>query len=180
MCTRQLHQHRYHFNTGQLMLAVRSDVSKWADGSIVRAEMEQQIASLLGPKTEADLAPKVKEKKKKVRNPSLFITGISLCCCRVLLCGCLGMGVYALFYVETHMLFRSACKHGHMMTDQHDDLVIRSPMHQLHCHGCCTGEEAGHAQGNQWRGCSQGGGSCQQPILHLHQPRGKHRGALSG
>lgn len=37
---------------------------KWADAKAVKEELETQIAALLGPKTEADLAPAPKGKAK--------------------------------------------------------------------------------------------------------------------
>lgn len=38
---------------------------KWADGKVIKSEMEIQVLSLLGPKTEADLAPPPKTEKVK-------------------------------------------------------------------------------------------------------------------
>lgn len=55
---------RYHTNLNALLGQVRTRV-KWADVGAARSELETQVASLLGPKTEADLAPPVKDKKKK-------------------------------------------------------------------------------------------------------------------
>eukprot|EP00955_Chlamydomonas_euryale_P102108 365394-Chlamydomonas_euryale.AAC.4 len=42
---------------------------KWAEGAIVRAEMEAQVEKFLGPKTEADLKPP--EKKKPAKAPKV-------------------------------------------------------------------------------------------------------------
>ena len=53
---------RYRFNSGLLMSDVRKKL-KWADGKAVKSEIDIQILDLLGPKTEADLAPPPKEKK---------------------------------------------------------------------------------------------------------------------
>ena len=53
---------RYRFNSGLLMSDVRKKL-KWADGKAVKNEIDIQILDLLGPKTEADLAPPPKEKK---------------------------------------------------------------------------------------------------------------------
>lgn len=71
---------RYHYNTSPLIVSIRAGALKWADGALLNAELERQVTALLGPKTEADLAPKVKEKKKKV----LPCGGVS----------CLGCGLY--------------------------------------------------------------------------------------
>ncbi|KAM3872042.1 glutamine--tRNA ligase isoform 2-T2 [Diretmus argenteus] len=51
---------RYRFNMGLLMGEARTAL-KWADGKIVKNEVDMQVLHLLGPKTEADL-----EKKPKV------------------------------------------------------------------------------------------------------------------
>ena len=53
---------RYRFNSGLLMSEVRKNL-KWADGKAVKNEIDIQILDLIGPKTEADLAPPPKEKK---------------------------------------------------------------------------------------------------------------------
>ncbi|XP_032511970.2 probable glutamine--tRNA ligase isoform X1 [Danaus plexippus] len=54
---------RYHFNSGIIMQAVRADL-KWADGKAIKNEVDIQILDLLGPKTDADLAPVRKAEKK--------------------------------------------------------------------------------------------------------------------
>lgn len=43
---------------------------KWADGKVIKSEMEIQVLSLLGPKTEADLAPPPKVEKVKAPKPA--------------------------------------------------------------------------------------------------------------
>ena len=55
---------RYRYNTGPLMAAVRTKL-KWADGKAVKAEFDLQLLDILGPKTDADLAPPPKTDKKK-------------------------------------------------------------------------------------------------------------------
>ncbi len=65
---------RYRFNVGKILQETRSKLP-WADGKAVKSEVDVQIFDLLGPKTEADLAPpkdkKSKEKKDTVekKNP---------------------------------------------------------------------------------------------------------------
>uniref|UniRef100_G3NEN8 Glutaminyl-tRNA synthetase n=1 Tax=Gasterosteus aculeatus aculeatus TaxID=481459 RepID=G3NEN8_GASAC len=56
----QLLKERYHFNMGLLMGEARSAL-KWADGKVVKNEVDLQVLHLLGPKTEADLEKKLKE-----------------------------------------------------------------------------------------------------------------------
>ncbi|KAF6264766.1 tRNA synthetases class I, catalytic domain-containing protein [Scenedesmus sp. NREL 46B-D3] len=58
----------YHFNTN-LLLAPVTKALRWADGAAVRAELAAQVEALLGPKTEADLAPPEKKKKPKADKP---------------------------------------------------------------------------------------------------------------
>ncbi|XP_067908316.1 glutamine--tRNA ligase isoform X2 [Heterodontus francisci] len=55
---------RYHFNMGLLMGEVRNKL-KWADGKIIKNEVDLQVLNLLGPKTEADLEKKAKAAKHK-------------------------------------------------------------------------------------------------------------------
>uniref|UniRef100_A0A3B4F901 Glutamine--tRNA ligase n=1 Tax=Pundamilia nyererei TaxID=303518 RepID=A0A3B4F901_9CICH len=57
----QLLKERYHFNMGLLMGEARTAL-KWADGKVIKNEVDMQVLHLLGPKTEADL-----EKKPKVK-----------------------------------------------------------------------------------------------------------------
>ncbi|XP_052758353.1 probable glutamine--tRNA ligase isoform X2 [Galleria mellonella] len=62
----ELLEKRYRYNSGIIMQAVRSELP-WADGKAIKNEVDVQILDLLGPKTEADLAPPPKaEKKSKV------------------------------------------------------------------------------------------------------------------
>uniref|UniRef100_A0A8D0A3Z3 Glutamine--tRNA ligase n=1 Tax=Sander lucioperca TaxID=283035 RepID=A0A8D0A3Z3_SANLU len=64
----QLLKERYHFNMGLLMGEARSAL-KWADGKVVKNEVDMQVLHLLGPKTEADL-----EKKPKVTHGENYKT----------------------------------------------------------------------------------------------------------
>ncbi|XP_049865211.1 probable glutamine--tRNA ligase isoform X2 [Pectinophora gossypiella] len=59
----ELLEKRYRFNAGIIMQAVRADLP-WADGKAIKSEVDVQILDLLGPKTEADLAPPPKPEKK--------------------------------------------------------------------------------------------------------------------
>ncbi|XP_061635045.1 glutamine--tRNA ligase [Phyllopteryx taeniolatus] len=63
----QLEKERYHFNVGLLMGDVRSAL-KWADGKVLKNEVDMQVLHLLGPKTEADLEKKSKPQKNKAEN----------------------------------------------------------------------------------------------------------------
>ncbi|XP_045465828.1 probable glutamine--tRNA ligase [Harmonia axyridis] len=54
---------RYRFNSGLLMQKVRNSLP-WADGKAVKNEIDLQFVTLLGPKTEADLAPPPKQERK--------------------------------------------------------------------------------------------------------------------
>uniref|UniRef100_A0A7N6AFV4 glutamine--tRNA ligase n=1 Tax=Anabas testudineus TaxID=64144 RepID=A0A7N6AFV4_ANATE len=56
----QLLKERYRFNMGLLMGEARSAL-KWADGKVIKNEVDMQVLHLLGPKTEADLEKKPKE-----------------------------------------------------------------------------------------------------------------------
>merc|ERR550532_136790 len=56
---------RYRFPVGQLMGQVRQKLP-WADGKAIKSEFDVQVLDMLGPKTEADLAPPPKKEKKKV------------------------------------------------------------------------------------------------------------------
>lgn len=59
------------------MLQVRNAL-KWADGKAVKNEFDVQLLDLLGPKTEADLAPapkqvkQPKDKQTKAKKPEEF------------------------------------------------------------------------------------------------------------
>lgn len=57
---------RYRTNTGMLLGGVRAKLP-WADGKLVKAVLDAQLAALLGEKTAEDL--KKPEKKKKVKQP---------------------------------------------------------------------------------------------------------------
>nr|XP_015823747.2 glutamine--tRNA ligase [Nothobranchius furzeri] len=61
----QLLKERYRFNMGLLMGEARSAL-KWADGKVIKNEVDMQVLHLLGPKTEADLEKKAKPQKAKV------------------------------------------------------------------------------------------------------------------
>ncbi|XP_053173556.1 glutamine--tRNA ligase [Scomber japonicus] len=61
----QLVKERYHFNMGLLMGEARAAL-KWADGKVIKNEVDMQVLHLLGPKTEADLEKKAKPQKTKV------------------------------------------------------------------------------------------------------------------
>ncbi|KAL6119142.1 qars1 [Pungitius sinensis] len=74
----QLLKERYHFNMGLLMGEARSAL-KWADGKVVKNEVDLQVLHLLGPKTEADLEKKLKPQKAKaagaeVKKEDLVVT----------------------------------------------------------------------------------------------------------
>jgi len=58
---------RYRFPVGSLMVEVRKSLP-WADGKAIKSEFDVQVLDLLGPKTEADLAPPPK-KEKKTKEP---------------------------------------------------------------------------------------------------------------
>ncbi|KAM8830008.1 glutamine--tRNA ligase [Synchiropus picturatus] len=60
----QLLKERYHFNMGLLMGEARSAL-KWADGKAIKNEVDMQVLTLLGPKTEADMEKKSKPQKAK-------------------------------------------------------------------------------------------------------------------
>ncbi|KAM3618431.1 uncharacterized protein V6R79_020221 [Siganus canaliculatus] len=62
----QLLKERYHFNMGLLMGEARAAL-KWADGKVIKNEVDMQVLHLLGPKTEADLEKKAKPQKAKVQ-----------------------------------------------------------------------------------------------------------------
>ncbi|KAJ8257376.1 hypothetical protein GJAV_G00184940 [Gymnothorax javanicus] len=61
----QLIKERYRYNMGLLMGEVRAAL-KWADGKIIKNEVDMQVLQLLGPKTEADLEKKPKAPKQKI------------------------------------------------------------------------------------------------------------------
>jgi glutaminyl-tRNA synthetase len=59
----KLREQRYHCNLNILLGQVRAAL-KWADISLARAELDTQVVALLGPKTEEDLKPPEKKKKR--------------------------------------------------------------------------------------------------------------------
>ncbi|XP_063977251.1 probable glutamine--tRNA ligase [Diachasmimorpha longicaudata] len=61
---------RYKFNAGPLMQEVRT-ILKWADGKAIKNEVDLQILDILGPKTEADLAPVKPQKQKSKSDKSI-------------------------------------------------------------------------------------------------------------
>jgi len=63
----ELEEKRYRFPVFQLMSEVRKNLP-WADGKAVKNEFDVQVLDLLGPKSEADLAPPPK-KEKKAKEP---------------------------------------------------------------------------------------------------------------
>ncbi|KAE8612329.1 hypothetical protein XENTR_v10012814 [Xenopus tropicalis] len=63
-----LQAERYRFNMGLLMGEARNQL-KWADGKIIKNEVDMQVLHLLGPKTEADLEKKPKVTKPKAAEP---------------------------------------------------------------------------------------------------------------
>ncbi|XP_031422097.1 glutamine--tRNA ligase [Clupea harengus] len=76
---KQLHEERYRFNMGLLMGEARAGL-KWADGKIIKNEVDMQVLHLLGPKTEADLekkpkAPKAKAPEKEKQDVEVNVNG---------------------------------------------------------------------------------------------------------
>ena len=65
----ELTEKRYRFNCGLIMTELKKSL-KFADGKALKAEVDQQILQLLGPKTEQDLAKPAKDKTNKVVNES--------------------------------------------------------------------------------------------------------------
>ncbi|KAL4447374.1 hypothetical protein ABPG77_007407 [Micractinium sp. CCAP 211/92] len=63
----KLKEERYHCNLNILLGKMRAGggLIKWADVNALKAELEAQVAALLGPKTEADMAKPDKKKKAK-------------------------------------------------------------------------------------------------------------------
>jgi len=60
---------RYRYPMGLVMGETRKSILKWADGKVVKEEIDAAVAKLLGPKTEEDSAPIKKEKQKKEAKP---------------------------------------------------------------------------------------------------------------
>ncbi|XP_076820133.1 glutamine--tRNA ligase-like isoform X2 [Clavelina lepadiformis] len=69
----ELVEQRYHFNLGKALGEARKRL-KFADGKIVKNELDMQILDLLGPKTDADLAPPPKKKDKKSKGDNVPTT----------------------------------------------------------------------------------------------------------
>eukprot|EP00798_Chlamydomonas_sp_ICE-L_P030329 gene30329-35322_t len=65
----KLKTERYHCNTNIILGGITRSL-KWAEGATVRAELEAQVAVLLGPKTEEDLKPPPEKKKVKAPKPA--------------------------------------------------------------------------------------------------------------
>ncbi|MEE6502298.1 hypothetical protein FKM82_004468 [Ascaphus truei] len=78
-CKPQLLAERYRFNMGLLMGEARNKL-KWADGKIIKNEVDMQVLHLLGPKTEADLEKKPKVTKQKAadtdKKPDVVVNGM--------------------------------------------------------------------------------------------------------
>ena len=70
----ELVEKRYRFNVGQMMAGVRKKLP-WADGKAIKNEFEIQRLDLLGPKTDADLAPPPKKEKKSAKADSKAVQG---------------------------------------------------------------------------------------------------------
>ncbi|XP_067096005.1 glutamine--tRNA ligase [Osmerus mordax] len=77
----ELVMERYRFNMGLLMGEARAAL-RWADGKIIKNEVDMQVLHLLGPKTEADLEKKPKvqktkapESEAKVKKEDLAVNG---------------------------------------------------------------------------------------------------------
>lgn len=68
---------RYRFNVGKILMEVRGKLP-WADGKAVKNEVDVQIFDLLGPKTDQDLAPPVKEKKGKEKEKKEVAAGMMI------------------------------------------------------------------------------------------------------
>lgn len=67
----ELVEQRYRFNVGKILQEVRSKLP-WADGKAIKSEVDVQVFDLLGPKTEADLAPPP-AKAKKPSKPAVAV-----------------------------------------------------------------------------------------------------------
>jgi len=63
---------RYRTNVG-LLLRTANERLKWADGSVVKQEVDSQILALLGPKTEADMNEGKKPKKSAKASEELSV-----------------------------------------------------------------------------------------------------------
>lgn len=75
----QLLEERYRFNMGLLMGEARTGL-KWADGKVIKNEVDLQVLHLLGAKTEADFekkpkAPKAKAPEKEKKEVEVAVNG---------------------------------------------------------------------------------------------------------
>ncbi|XP_037075687.1 LOW QUALITY PROTEIN: probable glutamine--tRNA ligase [Pollicipes pollicipes] len=61
---KELLEKRYQFSIGIILGSLRKELP-WADGRLVKTEVDAQILSMLGPRTEEDSAPASKKKTKK-------------------------------------------------------------------------------------------------------------------
>ncbi|XP_051526111.1 glutamine--tRNA ligase [Myxocyprinus asiaticus] len=73
----QLLAERYLFNMGILMGEARAAL-KWADGKMVKNEVDVQVLHHLGPKTEADLEKKTKAAKPKAAEKDMKVKQVSV------------------------------------------------------------------------------------------------------
>uniref|UniRef100_A0A672HYB5 Glutamine--tRNA ligase n=1 Tax=Salarias fasciatus TaxID=181472 RepID=A0A672HYB5_SALFA len=71
----QLLKERYHFNMGLLMAEARSAL-KWADGKVIKNEVDLQVLHLLGPKTEADLEKKAKVSQRSSTKIFIYVNSV--------------------------------------------------------------------------------------------------------
>ncbi len=125
-------QHRYHFNINKLMVGIREHVSVWADGSVVRGELERQVGALLGPKTEADMKPKAKEKKKKVFFWGGGGNNNGVVCC------------VQWYHKSPHAMHHTQCTtHNAPHTMHHTQCTTHNAPHTMH-HTQCTTHNAPH------------------------------------
>lgn len=60
---KELMEKRYRFNVGKLMASVKSKL-KWGDGKVIKEVIDEQVASILGPRTVEDDAKPQKGAKK--------------------------------------------------------------------------------------------------------------------
>lgn len=65
----ELIEKRYRYNTGVMQRSIMEEL-RFADGKIVNSLIREKVETLLGPKTEKDLAKPPKVKKPKAKKPS--------------------------------------------------------------------------------------------------------------
>ncbi|KAI3386008.1 hypothetical protein SNEBB_009328 [Seison nebaliae] len=70
---KELLEERYRFNTNRLMTEIRNRL-KWANGRIIKGELDVKLHLLLGGKTDDDLKMNNKKKVKKVEKTTIFQT----------------------------------------------------------------------------------------------------------